>query len=298
MSGRSRTLAALALYLLLLPSMAPWGSAEAAPIPMETFTQVDGEIPEAVEVRSFLTDEWGMPHPSGVAYFPEEGSLLVAGVEGKRTRLLRLSPQEDLLGTLSLPPISHPATLAFDAARSRLTAISGNRLLKVRAAEVVKRRPRVRWISIARLGLETPAGATFDAATGTWYVLDQGAKAIVRVPMPGGSPGTPAPISLQGVGAGSLQGLAVNPSDGLFYVASPARELLYGVDGSGAVQKTYDLGAIELGGAGLQDLRALVFAPSSDATDDPATHHLFVADKGGSSTLGGVAEVSLAAAET
>jgi hypothetical protein len=254
-------------------------------------------VPEAVEVRSLLTDEWGAPHPTGVAYFLEEGYLLVAEGRGREAEVLRLSPYEKSLGTLSLPPISHPATLAFDSARSRLTAISGNGLLTVRAADLAKGRPPVRWISIARLGLEAPAGATFDAATGTWFVLDQGAKAIVRVPMPGGSPGTPARISLQGLGAGSLQGLAVNPSDGLFYVTRPARELLYGVDGSGAVQKIYDLGAIELGGAGLQDLRALVFAPSSDPTDDPATHHLFIGDNGGCSTLGGVAEVSLAAAE-
>jgi hypothetical protein len=254
-------------------------------------------VPEAVEVRSLLTDEWGVPHPSGVAYFPEEGYLLVPEGKGREAKILRLSPFEESLGRLSLPPISHPATLAFDAARSRLTAISGDRLLTVRAAELGKGRPRVRWIGIARLGLEAPAGATSDAATGTWYVLDQGDKAIERVPMPGGSPGTPARISLQGLGAENLQGLALNPSDGLFYVASPARGLLYGVDGSGAVEKTYDLGAIELGGAGLQDLRALVFAPSSDPTDDPATHHLFIADKGSSSTLGGVAEVSLAAAE-
>src|SRR5919109_1684710 len=46
-------------------------------------------VPEAVEVRSLLTDEWGVPHPTGGAYFPEEGSLLVGG---GRERILRLSP--------------------------------------------------------------------------------------------------------------------------------------------------------------------------------------------------------------
>jgi hypothetical protein len=77
-------------------------------------------------------------------------------------------------------------------------------------------------------------------------------------------------------------------------VASPTQDLLYGLDSSGAVQKTYSLNAIELGGAGLQDLRALVFAPSADPTDNPSTQHLFIADAGSSSILGGVAEVSLA----
>jgi sugar lactone lactonase YvrE len=174
--------------------------------------------------------------------------------------------------------------------------LSGNELLTVLAADLRKAQPPVRRIPVPNLGLKSPTGATFDPATGTWYVLDDGTKTIVRVPMPGGSPGTPARISLQGLGDVSLQGLAFNPADGLFYVANPTQNLLYGLDSSGTVQKTYSLNAIELGGAGLQDLRALVFAPSADPTDNPSTQHLFIADAGSTSILGGVAEVSLAEA--
>jgi hypothetical protein len=252
------------------------------------------QAPEAVEVRSLLTDEWGVPHPAGVGFFADEGSLLVAEPESQATEVLRLSPFEEALGTLRLPETSHPATLAFDRARKRLTVLSGDELITVLAADLRKAQPPVRRIPVPNLGLESPTGATFDPATGTWYVLDDGTETIVRVPMPGGSPGTPARVSLQGLDGVSLQGLAFNPADGLFYVASPTQVLLYGLDSSGAVQKTYNLNAIELGGAGLQDLRALVFAPSADPTDNPSTQHLFIADAGSTSILGGVVEVSLA----
>ena len=209
-----------------------------------------------VEVRSLLTGEWGVPRPTGLAYFPEEGSLLVSGAAGQETEVVRLSPHEASLGSLRLPRISNPATLAFDRARNRLTALSGSELVTVPAAELRKTRPQVRRMGVPNLGLQSPAGATFDPATGTWFILDDAAKAIVRVPMPGGSPGTPARISLQGLGPVGLQGLAFNSADDLFYVASPEQNVLYGLDASGVVQKTYGLGAIELGGPGLQDLRA------------------------------------------
>ena len=59
------------------------------------------------------------------------------------------------------------------------------------------------------------------------------------------------------------------------------------------MQRAYSLKSVELGGLKLQDPRALVFAPSSDPTDDPATQHLFIVDSGGSRALGGVVEVLL-----
>jgi hypothetical protein len=56
---------------------------------------------------------------------------------------------------------------------------------------------------------------------------------------------------------------------------------------------TYDLG-----GARIQSLRGLVFAPTADQTDDPTSTDLYVADAGGAGASGRVAEVSLTAAVT
>jgi hypothetical protein len=282
----------------LLFVLRSWGLGEAAYSNTVDSTRVvpEGRPPEALEVRSFLTQEWGVAHPTGLAHLPADGSLLVAEARGRATEVLRLSPEEERLGMTRLPMISRPATLAFDRAGGRLTAISGQRLLEVAKEKLREARPPVRRIPIAGVGLQAPAGASFDPATGTWFVLDNGAPAIVSVPMARGVPGTPTALSLRGLGGTRLRGLAFDPGRGLFYVANPQQRLLYGIDSSGAVRQTYGLRGVELGGVGLRDVRALVFAPSSDPTDHPGARHLFIADAGGPSTFGGVAEVTLDAA--
>lgn len=246
-----------------------------------------------VEVRSLLTSEWSLPRPTGVAYSPEQNVLVVSGTNANQTAVLRLSPHEDPLGTALLPTISHPATLAFDGVRARLTAVSGNELISVQAPELANRRPKVHERTVAALSLQNPRGATFDQSTGMWFILDDGARNILQVPMHGLSHGSPERISLANLGVARLQGVAHNPTDGLLYVASPDENLLYALDGSGEVQKQYDLAGIDL-----QDLRAMVFAPSADPTDDPGAMHLFMADAGSPSTLGKVSEVSLDAVVT
>ena len=83
----------------------------------------------------------------------------------------------------------------------------------------------------------------------------------------------PTRVSLTGLGEGRLRGLARNPADGLLYVASPKQRLLYAVDRSGKLAKTFDIGS-----ARIRNLRALVFAPSADRTDRPRVQSLYIAD--------------------
>jgi hypothetical protein len=88
----------------------------------------------------------------------------------------------------------------------------------------------------------------------------------------------------------ALRGIAFNTQDGLLYVGSRDEDLLYALDMSGSVVKTYRLGDL-----GLRDPAAMTFAPSADPTDEAATQHLYVADRGDTARLGGVMEVTLAA---
>jgi DNA-binding beta-propeller fold protein YncE len=246
------------------------------------------DAPPAVEVRSLYTAEWGLPHPSGLAYFPEQRALLVTGTGDSGSSVLELTPLEEPIGNFLLPKISHPATMAFDVAGGRLAVLSDRNLIYVSASDLQQKLPQVHTFSVANLGLSNPQGATFDPATGALSILDANARTIVSVPMSGGLPGSPSRLILKQLAPVRLQGLAFNPADGLVYVAAPEQDLLYGLDGSGTIQKTYSLSSVEI-----EDLRAMVFAPSADPTDDPGTQHLFIADAGGSSSLGGVAEVSL-----
>jgi hypothetical protein len=243
----------------------------------------------ALEVRSILTGEFGFARPIGLTYIRKKNVLIVAKAGRGRTRLLRLGPFEDALGTLTLPKLANPSTLSFDPTGARLAAVSGKKLVTVRSANLGAKKPPARQADITYLKLKDPRGATFDPTNGRWLILDSGTRAIVRVSSPGRLQETPVRISLRRIGARKLRGLALNPADGLLYVAGTDRARLYGVDRSGKVRKTFSIR-----NAAVRNLAAMVFAPSPDTTDRPSTQHLFVADAGSPSALGRVVELSLA----
>lgn len=277
--GKRRQSGWLALSILLVPlallqSSAPAGAASAR---------------DAVEVRSILTGEFGFARPAGLAYVRNGNVLLIAGAGSGGTRLLRLGPFEDRQGVLTLPRLSNPSTLAFDLDGARLAAVSGKKLLIVESAHLDRKQPTVRREDITHLGLRNPQGATFDPINGTLLILDSDTQELVRVSSRSEGIRAPVRYSLRNLGARRLRGLALNPADGLLYVASPDRDLLYGLSRSGKIRKAYSVRK-----AALRNPTALVFAPSADTTDPRGTQHLYVADAGGDSALGRVVELSLA----
>ncbi|MGH3370670.1 MAG: hypothetical protein ACRDPR_11775, partial [Nocardioidaceae bacterium] len=259
-----------------------------APRQIASIGAAAGEPPPVRELRSILTAELGAARPTGLAA-REDGSLLVAHERGRGTGLLHLSPAEDPLATLELPGLADPDTLAFDPARDRLVALDGGDAITVADADLRGTRPATARID-TNLQVGDPRGATFDPATGTWFVLDGSTRTIVRVPMVAGTPRSPSRIALPALSGGHVQGLAFNPRDGLLYVASPDAGLLYAFDHSGTTKATYSFTSLDV-----RDLRAMVFARSADPTDDPAAVHLYIADAGDATTLGRVVETTLAA---
>jgi len=238
------------------------------------------------EVRPIDTTELGLSGPTGVAYLPDDNALVVAARRGGRTQLIRVTPVGDLLGSLLLPD-AETTTLTANPATGSLDVIAGQDLLTVPADQLSVLAPQPGRVSLGVAGLSGPAGAGFDASGGL-LILDSTARTIVRV-----RDGDPARgvtrISLGRLGgAALLRGLAFNPADGLIYVGSPREQLLYGLDGSGAVRARYDLSPLRLA-----DPQGFTFAPSADSTDDRGTQHLYIADGGGQLSLGGVMEASL-----
>jgi uncharacterized protein YjiK len=249
-------------------------------------TPHSSKTPPVTEVRSILTGEFGFGQPTGLAYLTKKRILLVAAAGRGRTRLLRIDPFEEPRGTLTLPTVN-ASTLAFDPGGARLTAIRGKKLMTVRAAELEGARPKVQVVDIGHLGLRDPRGAAFDPKRGIWLVLDSASNTIVRVSASGRQQRSPIRLDL-GVNPGTLRGLARNPADGLLYVASPGKGLLYGIRPSGKARKVYSVERTVL-----RHLRGMVFAPSADPTDRPATQHLYLAASRGTSTSGRVVELSL-----
>ncbi|GIU87813.1 MAG: hypothetical protein KatS3mg009_2328 [Acidimicrobiia bacterium] len=246
----------------------------------------------AAEVRTTWTAELGVARPDGIAYDARRGELLVADERGGGTAAVRVGFDEAARGTLTLAGVADADSLAYDPAHDELVAPAG-------AAAVVASPaargglPPVTRRDLGAAAAAVPAdadGATFDRASGTWWLLDADRRAVTRVD--GGARGTgrAARVPLRGLDPGALAGLAHNPSDGLLYVANTDRSLLYGFDASGTLRKRYSYSSIAIG-----DLTAMTFAPSADRTDPDTTHDLYVADAGTPATSGGVTEISLAA---
>jgi hypothetical protein len=244
------------------------------------------ELPPVRELRSIPTAEYGAARPTGLAV-REDGSLLVAYDTGRQARLLQLSPAEDPLATAELPSLTDPETLAVDPASDRLVALDGADVITVAGGDLRAPHPPTARID-ADLPVGDPSGATFDPTTGTWFVLDGRSAAIVKVPMAAGTPGAPSPIEVPALRGHDLRGLALNPRDGLLYVASPGDGRLFALDQAGVVHATYSLLSLEL-----VDLRAMDFAPSGDPTDDPTAVHLYLADAGDATAQGRVVEATL-----
>jgi Putative Ig domain len=244
-----------------------------------------GAKPAAVlrahEVRTVWTNEFGIPRPAAVAYSTSRGQLLVAAERAAGTSVLRLGFDEDTHGAMRLPAIGAPGTLAVDEAGGRLTVVDGDRLLVVPGHGLGADHPAVAAHPLP-VALHDPVSAAFDPLTGMWYVLDGGDLVTVT------SGGVVTRRSLAGLESARLAGIAVNPVDGLLYVAGTGPDALFGLDGSGAVVSTYDLSDL-----GLMDPRGIAFAPSSDPTDDVEVHNLFVADAGNADSFGGITEATL-----
>jgi hypothetical protein len=81
---------------------------------------------------------------------------------------------------------------------------------------------------------------------------------------------------------------AAHPSDGLLYVLDVDLRRVAAIDERGQLVTSYETSSVDLVAP-----QTMIFAPSTDTTDDPAALNLFVADSGDESWDGGITEVTL-----
>jgi len=211
----------------------------------------------AYEIRSLYTNEFGVDRPNGVSWDREDRALVVTGpAPGGGSEVLRVTG-ETLVGSSVARGLKSAKGASLDPRSGRLVAPG-------RAGAV----------------------ASTHAPDGTQYVLDD-AGAIAAV----SSGGQVRTTRVSGLSGTELGAIAHNPEDRMLYVASADGTSVHALGSTGDVVRSYDVSSV-----GIDSLEGMAFAPSSDATDDPAEQSLFVADSGDSSTLGRVAEVSLAPA--
>ena len=212
-------------------------------------------------VHEILTSEIGVRRPTGLTYDPDRQTLLLTRDLPKGgSEVVAVTPAEKPRGREVRRALDDGVAAAYD--------------------------PRTDQLRARTAGVEDPAGSAYTP-DGTLHVLDAANHAIVSV----APDGTVDRTSLPELAGRDLRGLAYQPNQRLLYVAdtSGVKDTVFGVDASGSVVRTQDISD-----ARIADLQAMAFAPSADSTDPAAEQNLFIADAGTATTLGRVAELTLA----
>ena len=227
-------------------------------------------------VRSMDTHEYGVAQPLGLAFSPLSEEFLIWGADGAITAV---SKDEQPTGTFSLSEtVEDPLNVAFDSSSDSLFVLNRGRseLAKIHAGPDGLPLPAARAaarFNTQSLGLQDARGLTFDPNSGRLFILDAqvGQILFLRPNAASGFQGAEQRIKLPMEAAGQLRGIAFNPQNGHLVTADPDQQRLYELSQGGDVVSTYDLSPLGLGETG-----SLLFASSTDRTDDPATMNLFM----------------------
>jgi uncharacterized protein YjiK len=212
------------------------------------------------------------------------------------------SGTHDILGITSLEDRSsisvkisltsgNPTHLTFDPALNRLLVLdtSTNQTLEVKTRpDGSFATPEPLSVTPQLLGLQNLQGIAVDPVAGDLYFLDRNLRQIIRI-QPSRDSGFDRSIVSRIALPPELsapQGLAFDPKTGNLQVLNSSEQQLYELSKIGEVINIRDLSDL-----GLKNPQSLVFAPSADATDDPANLSLYVIDR--DPTASGIVELSL-----
>lgn len=238
----------------------------------------------ARQFRPIYPSEWGVPHPTGLAYAREQGQLFLLDKSNAlpshtSATLVIITPYEDLVDTVPLAfPVDDAINITFDDRSQRLFLLN-NQLAELAQVQVdqygnLDPATLVRF-DITALGLRNAQGLAVDVAQRRLFILDSGALQVVSVALDesGLNRAAASRIDLAPLGVTGLRGLAIHPVTHHLYLVSQATQQLYALTGSGKLVAAYGLADLTLTGSD-----GLLFAPSADLTDPSDTFHLFIAN--------------------
>jgi uncharacterized protein YjiK len=260
-------------------------------------TLAQGNPPYISDVRIFDTS-FPLPNAAGLAFSPQANAFLLLADHstpqpgGEPANLLMITHFEDLVGSADLPPMASPINMAYDSQANQLLLLdtATNELVAIQAGPTGPDPAAITRFPAAPLSLQTPQGMATDPTSGRLFILDSATSQIVRVepgpqhsfdPSVALAEGRISRVDLGQLGLGPLRGLAFNPTNGHLYFLSPAELKLYEITQAGELVTSRELANLDLA---LRDPQGIVFAPSSDMTDDPAQMNLFLVDSGRGST--------------
>jgi uncharacterized protein YjiK len=240
------------------------------------------------------TDRLDVRRPAGIAYAGDSDLFLVftqapaAGVsDANPGRGVLLDRWHDGIGTLDLPaPLTGGRAVAYDRRAQRVLeldvlahtihVIPGTATGEFDIAHATR-------LAAPRTAALRPVGMTVDPASGEVFVLDRLMRRILRfTPAEGATVPGHRWVDLGALATRDLTGLALDPASGHLFTLDVAAKQVLELTTDGTQVASHDVSSIQFSAP-----QNLVFAPSGDQTDDPATWSLFVADPGAPSTRRG-----------
>jgi len=262
------------------------------------------------EVRAIDTNDFGLLNPAGLAFAFDANIFFVLEAHSTtQANIAAMTPFEEWVASARVDvALIDPINLAYDNRGNRLLLLdtASNELVEIKRGSdgLLEHSPEATTrFQVGQLGLQAPRGLTFDPTNGHLFILDSAALQIVRLePDAGGGldsaaalkEGRVTRIDLTPTGLVDPRGLAFNPKNGHLYLLNPVGQSIYEFTTAGQVVAILQLPLSEF-----VNPQGLVFALSGDATDDPSTINLYIADNGLSGRnktgqeLGRIMELSL-----
>ncbi|MEO7839325.1 MAG: hypothetical protein ABIU06_08245, partial [Anaerolineales bacterium] len=262
---------------LVLPALIPVGS----------WVLAQEELKHFSSSHSIPTSDFGIKSPAGMAYSPEADSFILWAADNA---LHIINAREETRGKVNLAqPVENPLGMAFDEQSNSLFLLSaGNtELAKIDMGQSGRPEASSQFMTrfnIRSFDLQDAQGITFDAATGRLFILDARRLQVLVVsphPTQGFDCASVAAnnkvrqLSLESLSQSELRGIAFNPNNSHLYIGSSAEQKVYELTETGERISTYDISDLDL-----ENPATMLFAPSRDATDDPAIMDLYILDSG------------------
>ncbi len=255
------------------------------------FAQED--VTPLTEGRRFDNDDMGLSNPVGLAYFTGLDFFVVldAPESGPMKAVLMTSSGEPIRSRVVNPNLVDVLNMTFDGPANKILFYHPG------LQELIQIDPdtgTITRVPADHYGLQAPRGMTIDNADGRLFFLD--GNQIVTIEPPArhryedSAVFTNRAISRTNLAIANnvlLQGLAIDPDTGHFFLLSPTEEKAYEVNQAGDV-----VSSLILAGFDLTAPQTVTLTPSADPTDDPAYNSLTIIDAGASE--GQIVELSMA----
>ncbi len=251
-----------------------------------TLATAQGVPLQLYEVKTTHTRKLGMNSPKGMTFVPGEQSFLVWGDTSSVTMTIYGDPG---IPVDVADLIENPLGTAFDQRSDSLFFLTANgtELAKIEREEIglpKSSRQTVTRFHAGAFDLQDVQGMTFDPHTGQLFILDARKSQILIIsphPTLGFDSGNAVMsgginrIDLASFIRSAPRGIAFNPNNGNVYVGSPTEQKIYELTGEGKVISVSDISPFLL-----RNLSTMLFAPSSDQTDDLLKESLYLVDSG------------------